>query len=315
MVVNQVRTTPPWQTLAVLLLAWLPAVAVGWLSYQALAGASRSGLGWIGLWFGCVLVAVGVGTLVTRMLPARLRGVPAVRWAGFVAVGWAIAMAAGWFFSVELGGPAFGLVTGLALASAGTAARMSRVAAVAGCGLVGLVAGWWLVGDRAPVLVLVGTATCGLLAVAAIGRVLTPSTRLWATVGLTYLWGAAWVGSYALTQAFLSSISHGLAVGAEIVVAVALGASVLGFGSRSATGEPVVQVVLRWTLAATIGVIGSIAVAVLLHGLAADGPAAGIFAHLDLGSSVGLGAAAGFAVLPTLLRIRPADATAPAVVR
>lgn len=299
-------SSPQRQVLAVLLVAWLPAGTAGWLIHQAVNGGAP---GEVGPWLICVVIATGIGVVVSWALRDRMPVDPAVRWTVLVAVGWAIANAAGWFVGVEVGGPAFGLVTGLGIAAATTEVRISRVALVAASALLAMVAGRLLVDDRLPVVGLVVPAACGLLVLAAMHRMLVRDVPLWPVVGLTCAWGVAFVGVWALTSTFVAPVSFWLSVIAEIVIAVAIGAAALGWCTHEISGEAVWRVVRRWAIASTLGVIGGGAVALLLRTVVVTRPGDGVLAHLDMGTSVGLAVAVAFAVLPTLRHLsRPADA-------
>lgn len=299
----------PQRSLLVLLVAWLPAGAAGWVIHKSLDAGGQDDVQHAGLWLGCAGLAVGIGALTARAFPASTREDRVVRLAVLVAVGWAVATAAGWSFAVQVGGPASGLVTGLGLAAArtGTGIRIAPVALVAGSGVVGLIAGWLLVGDRVPVVGLFVPMACGLVAVTAAHRVIAPELRLLPVLGSTCAWGAAFVGAWLLTSTTIAPISYALSIGVEFVLAAALGAVALGWATRASTGEPVHHVVVRWTASSAIGVIGGVAVALVLRDLG-DDTAVGLMARADVGTSLGLGVAAGFAVLPTLRRmLRAAD--------
>jgi hypothetical protein len=310
--VTEALTTRPRCALAVLLLGWLPVGAAGWWADQAWprTGDRLEGVGW---WLACLVLAVAVAAAVTQVLPAAVRAEPSVVGAGLVALGWAVAIAAGWSFDVAVGGPACGLVTGLVLAAARSATGPARAATVGGIGVVAMVLGWVALGDRVGALPVAVSIACGLTAVAAAGRLLAPALTLWPVAGLTAAWGLAWVGAFGLTQATLAEASHGLAVGAETVLATAAGAAVLAMTTRGRTGETTWRVVIRWTVAAAIGVVVGVAMAVLLSAWAVGPQAAGLLAHLDVGTTVGVGAAAGFAVLPTLRALAGTSSLRPGV--
>lgn len=113
--------------------------------------------------------------------------------------------------------------------------------------------------------------------------------------------GLVWVGAYELTAATLGPVSLGLAVGTEIVLATAVCSFVLATIVGRHTGEPRWRLVARWLVTGTFGVLTGIAVAVALRLL--DPTPLGLFEHLDVGTTIGFGAAAGAAGLPSLMRI------------
>lgn len=296
-----------WTDLGALLLAWVPAGALGWLLHHYLTDPDATGAVRAGGWLGCVAVAVGVGMLLVRLqlvLLRHRRADVAVRLGGQVAVGWAVATSAGWFLGVEVGGPMTGIVTGVALGACPvlrSGSGRSRVVLVMTIGAVGVVTGWVLAGGGPTGGVgLVVPIAVGLVAVVAAHTALLPALPLGPLVLLVGGWATAWVGAWAVASAFVSPVSLGLSIVAEIGLAMGVGGAVVGVVHQRVTGEAAWAVALRWGVAAAGGVAVGTALATGLRALLG-----GEFTeHLDVGTAVGLGVAAWFAVLPTLRALR-----------
>jgi hypothetical protein len=281
-------------------LAWSLAAAVGWAGFHLLGGPGRAGAGRELTWAVCLLVAVAGAALVASTVAGRYLVGDAARWGAAVGVGWGVANTAGWFLAVEVGGPATGLVTGVAVGAAAAGIPVARGSAVGLAGVLAVVAARLLVGDLPLVLGLALSIGCGLAVVAAVRPALTPTLPLRPVVLATTAFGLAWVGAWVLADAVLSPISASLSIAVEILLAVAIGAAVLGWDLRSRTAEPVRRVVLRWLVSTGIGVLGSAVIAAVI---AAVGPGTGPVEFLDVGTTVGLAVAAWCASQPTLHRL------------
>lgn len=299
---QDVLTTGSRQVWGVWALTWLPAAAGGWLVHLAVLGSQPTSLLRAGSWLAGLAVAALIGTALARLLPARPAAGPAAAWAGFVALGSAAAMAGGWIVDVAVGGPMSGIVVGIAAAAARAGPPDRRIVALTGAGAVGVAAAWTLAVDLPGLFPALAAAGGGVVVVAGLGRALVPSLPLRRVALLVVAWATAWVGAYEITDALLGPISLGLAVGVEIVVAVALGAAVLGRVVRSETGEPVQRVVRRWTVAAALGVAAAMIVAGGLN-LVPGAAGGGVFTHLDVGTVLGYAVAAATAALPTIRRL------------
>ncbi|MGQ0576685.1 MAG: hypothetical protein ACT4RN_21165 [Pseudonocardia sp.] len=295
--------------IGLLLAAWCPAAAAGWGLHALVSDPAATGAVRAAGWLSAAVVAIALGALLARLLPATAG--PA-RWASVAAVGWGIATSAGWFLAVEVGGPTTGIVTGVVLAAAPVvrpdAGGVGRTCGVIAAGLAGVLVGWVLTGGAAagaPGLLLpTAGGVVGLLAGRAVLLPALPAGRLTVLVVVS---GSAWVGAWALAVAHLSPVSLGLSIVGEIVLAMTVGGVAIGLLWAGATGEPAVRVAARWAVAAVGGLIVGLAVAAVLR----TGTGGEVVEQLDAGTTVGLGLAAWVASLPTLRRLTDPARVAP----
>ena len=300
-------TGSTWLPTALLAIAWTLSAVIGWVAFRLLGGPGLSGPAAAGVFEVGMLLAVGLAIVLTRLLGERgLAGVSG--WVAMMAIGWGAATAAGWTLAVEVGGPLIGLATGLAVAGAAveatTGSTVRRVAIVGVAALVAVPAWRLLPLDLSPPVGLVVSVVIGLAVVVAGRWALVPALPLTPVVVLVVGSGVAWVGAWIVSGLLLPLVFVIVSIAVEILLAVALGAAVLGLCQRGPQGEPVDRVVLRWTAAA----VGGLVVAVLLAMLAAallpvqPGELPGPIGFLDLGTTVGLGATAWYACRSTLGR-------------
>jgi hypothetical protein len=288
----------------VLLAVWLPAGLVGWAAQRWLSGGPAVP-GDAGPFIAGLSIALGLGAAAHRSLIPPQWSDPVTRCAVRVGVGFAVANATGWSIGVEVGGPAFGVAVGFGIAAAaGVPGR--HVVLLGGAVLTVMIGTRLLLDPLGPPLlgapwtpvVLVTPALAGLAVLAAGRRLLRG--HLGATAALTVAFGVAFVGLWAVTITLVAPWSFALAVGLEIVGAIAVGAALLGFLTRP--GEPAAAVAARWAVAATAAVAIGVAVAVPLRAVLGD-TGGGLLVHLDLGTSIGLAIAVAVAVQPTLRRV------------
>lgn len=300
--------------LVLLVAGWSAVTLAGWSAFHA-TGGGRPGaplpdraLGWAV----AVPVAVALGLLVVGLVEHRYPLPRAEGLAVLAAAGWGLATAVGWTIDVRVGGPATGLVTGsvLVAAGAGGRARLPLLLAML-AGTSGLVAGSLVAGEGSTPLHAVAPLTFGLVAFGAVA--LARGGRLpWLPVaGLTVGWGVTWVLAYLLSQPVMAATSATVGLGGEMVGACTVGGALTAWAWRRRTGESVPVVTARWAgcAVAGVGLGAAVAVAAFSAGLAP----AHVQRPLDLlaaGTTLGLGLAAGAALLPTLRRLAP-DGTGP----
>lgn len=180
---------------------WLVAALLGWATFRALGGTDARGLTRWSLWGAALAVILLGGLILMRAARGVVRADRRAEASIAAGIGWGVASAAGWFFDVSVGGP----LTGMTLAVITDVSRRdqrpwARVALMLGAGLVGLSAGVRLLGGRGSLLALASALIVGLPVLLLANRVLTVAAPWPRLVWFTLLWGAAWVGSWALTS-------------------------------------------------------------------------------------------------------------------
>jgi hypothetical protein len=295
-------------TLAILAACWVAVTVVAWRLYYSAGGGGDAGSlagSRATSWTLTIPPVILLGLLLTWLVERRRPLPPAERLAILATAGWGVANAFGWTVDVKVGGPTTGLVTGCVLvaASQNRPVRLRALVAVL-AGVGGLVAGRLLTGEGyAPLLVAV-PLVLGLPAFALAWKLLGVRLPWWPVAGLAVGWGLSWVAAFVVTREFLAGSSAAMFLVVELVGACTLGGALTAWAWRRRTAEPVLTVTLRWALTSMLGVVLGAAVAGALWylGLAP--------AHverpqdlLEVGTTVGLGLAAWFALLPTLRRL------------
>lgn len=288
--------------------AWSLTGAAGWTLFHALDGPARSGTAQELVWTACLIVTLSAAALVAATVARRYLVDDAARRAAAVGLGWGVANAAGWFLAVEVGGPATGLVTGVAVGAAAVGVRLPAAVVVGLGGVLAMVGARLLVAGLPPALGLVVSGAGGLAVVAVLRWSVTPTLPIRPVIVATVGFGVAWVGAWMVADAVLSPVSASASVALEIVVAVVLGAAVLGWELRARTAEPVRAVAMRWSIATVLAVAASAVIAAVI---VVAQPGTTPIDHLDVGTTVTLPVAVWCAVRPTLDRLVAARTDAP----
>lgn len=287
--------------------AWSISGALGWLVFVLLGGPGLTGPALVVLFAVAALLAAGLAIGLTRLLGDRgLAGVPG--WVALVVVGWGVANTTGWTLAVEVGGPLLGLAVALAVAGAAveatTGVTVRRTVLVAVAALVAVLVSRLVLVDVWRPLGLLVTVVVAVAAVAAGRWALVPALPLTPVVVLVAANGVAWLGAWAVSSPAYALVGAYGSMAVEIVLAVALGAAVLGVCQHGPDGEPVGRVLLRWTAAAAAGFVLAVLVAVLAAAVLPARPGAepGALGFMDVGTTIGLAATAWYSCRPTIGR-------------
>lgn len=282
---------------AVLVCAGLIAGTVGWAGFHLLGGPERIGTEHTLIWAACLGIALACARVASAAVTRR-HGDVALEWGVVLALGWAAANATGWHLAVEVGGPLVGVACGVVLAGAASGAKPVEAVLVGLGGLVGVLASHLVLAGVSPLVGLVAALVVGLLAALAARTFLAPKLPMTPIVVMAVSCGTAWVGAWELASNLLTPISVSVSIAGELVLAVVAGAFAFGLLVRGHVTEPLWRTVIRWGLAASVGVLAAEGVAAVLAALLPG--AGGPIDLLDVGTTVTMPLAAWFAAAPTL---------------